>query len=180
MEEVKVFNELGKKMSNEEYENNDQRKNGLKGLSSSELFNKILYQTSSMSNALFKVIKEKSEVDIEDLSQLKKILDNIYLNATDIKIKREVQGKFRYNILKSNINDEANKHALMVNITESEEQRSYGLGYALALYGGMRDGYDFEILFNLDTLAQIKNDSEAMKIINKVMIIKDLWDKYIS
>lgn len=42
MEEVKVFNELGKKMSDEDYKNNEQRKNGLKGLSSSELFNKIL------------------------------------------------------------------------------------------------------------------------------------------
>ena len=168
------------KMSDEDYKNNEQRKSGLKGLASSELFNKILYQTTSMSNALFKFIKEKSKVDIEDLNQLKNILDNIYSNAVDIKIKREAQGKFRYDILRANINDKANKHALMVGITESEKQRSYGLGYALALYGGMRDGYDFEILFNLDTLDQIKNNDEAMAIINKVMILKDLWDKYIS
>ena len=41
MEEVRIFNEFGNKMSDEDYKNNEQRKSGLKGLASSELSNKI-------------------------------------------------------------------------------------------------------------------------------------------
>ncbi len=165
-----------------EYLNHTNRLDGFQDLSESKLFNKILFQVSGVSKSFVKAVETINEEEINDLNNLYLVMKKVLESVITINLKREAQGKFRYIIIKAEINEASCKHAFMNGITKLELENSYGLGYALALYAGYYNNIskkdDFDVLYSLDKLSEIKNSSKAMQIINNDSNLKVIWNKY--
>lgn len=166
-------------LTDEEYLYHDNRLDGFHDISESKLFNKILMQVSGVTKSFVDAVENINAQDITDLNNLFNEVLNSLNNNIIVNLKRECQAKFRYDILKSEINSESCRHAFMNGITDAELSNSYGLGYALALYAGVYiSDSDFKVLKELDKLDDIKNSTQAISIIKKIDVLDNIWKKY--
>lgn len=88
----------------------------------------------------------------------------------------QAEGATRNLFLESNINDTANKAALG---EFTEYDNTYGLGYALALYGKVTNVQEFNELSKCQNRQEIIRNDKAIKIIKNNDKIKQLWNKYL-